>query len=36
MNQGVVQMQLWQFSLIYLLLVVVALVMRVNRVNLTH
>ena len=36
MNQGVVQMQLWQFSLIYLLLVVVALVMRANRVNLTR
>ncbi len=31
---GIVQLQLWQFSLIYLLLIVISLVMKKSRVNL--
>ncbi len=34
MNSGIVQLQLWQFSLIYLLLILISLVMRKSRVNL--
>lgn len=34
MNRGIVQLQIWQFALVYLLLVVIALVMRKARVNL--
>ena len=36
MTSGAAQLQLWQFSLIYLLLIVVSLVMKKSRVNLVR
>ena len=33
--QGIVKLQIWQFSLIYLLLVVVLLIMKKSQINQT-